>query len=137
MTSPRPGPFTPRLERMTPPNPPQEDSTLSQVVHDLLRFSAQQHLPQPDLEAFRGNPLNFLTFKKNFRYVVEDHTQDPSRRLELLLRFSKGEPHELIKECPHIQPPSTVYAIAMNLLEEKLWADHQHHECLQGQSQGL
>ena len=118
MMSPRSSPFTPRLERMTPPNPPQEDPTLSQVVHDLLRFSAQQHLPQPDLEAFRGNPLNFLTFKKNFRYVVEDRTQDPSRRLELLLRFTKGEPHELIKECPHIQPPSTAYAIAMNLLEE-------------------
>ena len=117
MTSPRSSRSTPRLEQMTAPNQLKHKTTLSQVVHELLSFSAQQHLKQPDLKALRGKPLNLLTFKKNFRCIVEDRTKDPSRRLELLLRYTKGELHELIKEYTHIQPPSTAYAKAMNLLE--------------------
>ena len=127
MTNQRSSPFTPRLEQMTATDQPKHKTTLSQEVHELLRFSVQQHLKQPDLKALRGKPLNFLTVKKNFRCIVEDRTKDPSRRLELLLRYTKGEPHEPITKG---EPAHTCTALIYGLCNSnepiggKLRVDH-------------
>lgn len=51
--------------------------------------------------------------------MVEEKTQDPARRLELLLKYTiKGGASELIKECPHITPPTLAYDTATKLLAE-------------------
>lgn len=98
----------------------QEDSEpyIERVVKELGKMTANISLPTPDLTPFTGDPLQYLTFKRNFKYAVEEKTADPVRRLELLLKYTKGEAHELIKECPHITPPEMAYAIATQMLEE-------------------
>ncbi|XP_038073422.1 uncharacterized protein LOC119741653 [Patiria miniata] len=75
-------------------------------------------LPSSEIDPFSGaDVLSYMTFMKNFGYVVEGKTNDPARRLELLLKYTKGEAHELIKECPMIETPSQAYERAKQLLK--------------------
>ena len=83
---------------------------------DLQKESA---LPAPDIDNFDGTDLlKFPLFMKNFRMLVEKGTNNPKRRLELLLKFTKGEAHQLIKECILLDDPTDAYDLAMKLLQK-------------------
>ncbi|XP_030843562.1 uncharacterized protein LOC115924830 [Strongylocentrotus purpuratus] len=93
-----------------------EEGATKQMLREMIRFTAENSLPSPDLEPFNGDPLDYLTFIRNFEYVVEQRTDEPFRRLELLLKYTRGEAHELIRECPHIQPSKRAYETAKSML---------------------
>eukprot|EP00057_Strongylocentrotus_purpuratus_P001929 XP_003723498.1 PREDICTED: uncharacterized protein LOC100892237 [Strongylocentrotus purpuratus] len=93
-----------------------EEGATKQMLREMIRFTAENSLPSPDLEPFNGDPLDYLTFIRNFEYVVEKRTDEPFRRLELLLKYTRGEAHELIRECPHIQPSKRAYETAKSML---------------------
>ena len=76
------------------------------------------HCQRQKSKQFDGKDLlDFPAFMRNFRYTVEKNTEDPIRRLELLLRFTKGEPHELTQNCITIVPPAAGYKRAKDLLQ--------------------
>ena len=95
-----------------------EEGMLPHVLKEMMKFTAQNSLPAPDLKPFNGDPLDYLTFIRNFEYVVESKTEDPARKLELLLKYTKGEAHELIQECPHIQPSERAFQTAKYMLQK-------------------
>lgn len=63
-------------------------------------------------------PNPFIHFMRNFEIVVEERTENPARRLDLLLRFTSGEAHDLIKECVLIEPSNAGYEHAKPLLHK-------------------
>ena len=91
--------------------------SMSAILKKVIDNQTEAALPKPELEPFDGtNVLAYLSFMNNFKYVVEDKTQDSVRRLELL-KYTKGEAYEVIKECPMIEPPAKGYERAKWLLQ--------------------
>ena len=94
------------------------DISMATLLNKIVDHQRESALPSPQLDPFDGNDLlSFTPFMRNFQHVVEDKTQNPARRLELLLRFTEGEAHDLIKECTLIEPPSCGYQRAKWLLQ--------------------
>ena len=54
---------------------------------------------------------------KNFKCMVEDITLDPVRRLDALLKYTRGEARDLIKDCILLTDPATGYDRAVALLK--------------------
>ena len=98
--------------------PANTDVAMTSILNKIVDSQREAALPSSEMSPFSGmDILSYMTFIKNFGYVVENKTTDPARRLELLLKFTKGEAHELIKECPMIEPPSKAYERARWLLK--------------------
>ncbi|PIK35585.1 hypothetical protein BSL78_27586 [Apostichopus japonicus] len=84
--------------------------SMATLLNKIVDHQRESALPSPRLDPFDGSDLlSFTPFIRNFQHVVEDKTQNPARRLELLLRFTEGEAHDLIKECTAIEPPASGY----------------------------
>ena len=110
---------SPTVERDVDKKEPQNhDVTMASILSKIVDSQREAALPSSEMNPFSGvDILSYMTFMKNFGYVVENKTTDPARRLELLLKYTKGEAHELIKECPLIEPPSKAYERAKWLLK--------------------
>ncbi|XP_071832390.1 uncharacterized protein [Apostichopus japonicus] len=92
--------------------------SMATLLNKIVDHQRESALPSPRLDPFDGSDLlSFTPFIRNFQHVVEDKTQNPARRLELLLRFTEGEAHDLIKECTAIEPPASGYERAKWLLQ--------------------
>ena len=101
----------------TAPHPSQPPDNLTQILSKLAEQQRETSLPKPELDTFNGTDiLAFPTFMRNFKFVVEDKTNDDIRRLELLLKYTSGEARQLIEQCPMIEPPEAGYARAKYLL---------------------
>ena len=85
---------------------------MNQSVIELLKLTAA---PDVDLDVFDGNALEFKYFMMNFREMVEKKVPDPAGRLMRLLKYTQGEPKELIKGCVY-KPASEGYRSAIELL---------------------
>ncbi len=97
-----------------------EQSTLSMILANLVHQQRQNALPTPQLEIFDGKDMiEFPTFMRNYRYMVEANTEDPVRRMELLIRYTSNEPRDLISNCVNIEPPEEGYKRAMYLLKRE------------------
>ena len=66
----------------------------------------QQAVPDVEMETFDGNPLEHHHFIDLFREVVEKWIQDPKGRLLRLMKYTRGEAHDMIKHC--LQEPSYI-----------------------------
>ncbi|XP_055955539.1 uncharacterized protein LOC126816465 [Patella vulgata] len=87
------------------------------VFNRLVENQRDQVLPNHEIKYFDGSDiLLFQTFKRNFELVVERNTKDPTRRLEFLLKYTRGEAHDLIQYCPLIDPPQKACERAKTLL---------------------
>ena len=96
---------------------PASTDTMEKILSKLVSQQKENALPKSELNIFDGSDLlDFPVFMRNFKYVVLENTQDPVRRLEMLLRFTQKEPHELIKNCITIDPPDVGYNRAVYLL---------------------
>ena len=60
-----------------------------------------QSAPQVDMEPFEGNPLDFTYFMSMFQESVEKKIDDPRGRLTRLIKYTRGEPQELVKHFIH------------------------------------
>ena len=70
-----------------------------------------------DIDCFDGNPLNCRCFMALFCEVVETKIEDPWGRLTRLIKYTVGEPKELIKNCIQL-PHDKGYTYARSLLEK-------------------
>ena len=82
-----------------------------------------QSAPKPDLDKFLGDPLEYLYFKANFQDVVEKTVQDQRGRLTRLIKYTEGEPKELIKHLVHADAREC-YSKAIALLDKEYGNHH-------------
>ena len=67
------------------------------VAEMLSKFAQEQSAPQADMEPFEGNPLDFTNFMSMFQESVEKKINDPWERLTHFIKYTRGEPRELVK----------------------------------------
>ena len=89
----------------------------------IVKLLQLQSAPTVDIDEFDGNPLEFNYFLATFKEVVEQKVDDPRGRLTRLIKFTKGEAKELIKNCIQ-EDPSTGYKHAMSLLKSQYGNEH-------------
>lgn len=92
----------------------------SSILFKLLQL---QSAPEVDIEPFNGDPLNFNYFMAMFKEVVESKVDDPRGRLTRLIKFTIGEPRELIRHCIQ-HPPEVGYENAIELLTKRYGNPH-------------
>ena len=96
------------------------DSEMAQMMSKLLR---QQAAPEVDIDVFTGDPTKYHYFLAVFEEVVEKKIDDARVRLTRLIKYTSGEPKEMIKHC--IQQPANIgYKNARPLLEQKYGNPH-------------
>ena len=93
------------------------------MVGMMSKLLRQQAAPDVDIDIFSGDPVDYLYFIAVFEEVVEKKIDDPRGRLARLIRYTDGEPKEMIKHCIQ-QPVSVGYKNARSLLEEKYGNPH-------------
>ena len=96
------------------------DSEMALMMSKLLR---QQAAPEVDIDVFTGDPTEYHYFLAVFEEVVEKKIDDARGRLTRLIKYTDGEPKEMIKHC--IQQPANIgYKNARSLLEQKYGNPH-------------
>ena len=107
------------LERKT------HDREAGQSVTELMcKLLNQQNAPELDIYTFDGDPMEFHYFMAIFHEVVERKIDDEQGRLTRLIKFTKGEPKEMVKTC--IQLSSEVgFKTAKRLLHERYGDPHR------------
>ena len=65
-------------------------------MNKLLR---QQAASDGDINIFSGDPVDYHYFTVVFEEVVEKKIDDPQGRLTRLIKYTDGEPKEMIKHC--------------------------------------
>ena len=73
------------------------------MMSKLLR---QQAALDVEIDIFSGDPADYHYFIAIFEEVVEKKIDDPRGRLTSLIKYTDGEPKEMIKHC--IQQPVSV-----------------------------
>ena len=92
--------------------------TMMSILSQLVNLQQQTTLPKPDIDYFDGGDvLSFASFTKNFKSLVEDITPSPVRRLEMLIKYTRGDAKSLIKDCILMEDPNEAYQRAVALLQ--------------------
>ena len=81
------------------------------IICNLLK---QQSAPDVDLDVFDVNSLEYHNFMTLFHELVEKRIDDPKGRLTRLIRYTKGDPKDIIQHCVQ-QPPSVGYKNAKKI----------------------
>ena len=101
--------------------PDSAEHNISKMVCKLLN---QQAAPEIDIDVFDGNPVEFHHFMAVFNEVVEKRIDDEKGKLTRLIKYTKGEPKEMVKNC--IQLPADVgFNCAKRLLQERYGDPHK------------
>ena len=88
------------------------------IAEVLCNLVKQQSAPDVDLDVFDGNPLEYHCFMTLFHELAEKRIEDPRGRLTRLIKYTKGDPKEMIKHCVQ-QPAAVGYDNAKKLLQQK------------------
>ena len=88
------------------------------IAEVLCNLVKQQSAPDVDLDVFDGNPLEYHYFITLFHKLVEKRIEDPRGRLTRLIKYTKGDPKEMIKHCVQ-QPAAVGYDNAKKLLQQR------------------
>ena len=92
--------------------------TMMSILSQSVNLQQQSTLPKPDIDYFDGGDvLSFASFMKNFKSLVEDITPSPVRRLEMLIKYTRGDAKSLIKDCILMEDPTEAYQRAVALLQ--------------------
>ena len=65
----------------------------------MSKLLIQQAAPDVDIDIFTGNPVDYHYFIAVFHEVVQKKNDDPSGRLTRLIKYTDGQPKEMIKHC--------------------------------------
>ena len=93
---------------------------LETAVLDMMKL---QCAPKPDLDEFTGDPLEYHYFRASFKEVVETSVPDQRGRLVRLIKYTSGDPKELIKHLVHADPDNC-YDQATELLDKEYGNPH-------------
>ena len=79
-------------------SPSQTNGDILQRLADLMtQRHAQESLPLPEPETFRGDLLHYPTWKKSFDTIIERRTDSSTQRLYYLGKYTSGEAKESIR----------------------------------------
>lgn len=81
-------------------------------------------LPSLVIPVFSGDPLKYRCFIREFKHFVEYKTECNEERLRYMLRFTGGDPKELVRSCLHMEPEYGYYK-AKRLLKEHYGKPHK------------
>ena len=84
--------------------------------HQLL--VSAMNLPQPEIEKFSGDPIDFLAFIIAFDTRIVPFTNNDNSRLYYLNQYLTSDPKEIISGCMYM-PESEGYKTARSLLEKE------------------
>ena len=101
-----------------------ETTRSTRVPSHILCKLLQQAAPEVDIEYFNGNTLNHNYFIVLFFRVVETKINDTRGRLTRLIKYTVGEPKELIKRCIQL-PHDCGYQTVVSLLEKTYGNPHK------------
>ena len=93
------------------------------VENSIFKLLQLQTAPTVEIDQFDGNPLEYNYFIATFQEAVESKIDDPRGRLTRLIKYTKGEAKELIKNCIQ-EEPATGYTHAMWLLKNQYGNPH-------------
>ena len=89
----------------------------------LINMIQQLAAPEVELECFDRNPLEYNHFADLFREEADKWIPEPKGMLMRLLKYTRGEAHDLIKHC--VQEPSYMgYSHAQQLLRKRYGDPH-------------
>ena len=72
----------------------------------MSKLLKQQIAPDVDINIFIGDPVDYCYFNAVFEEVVQKKIENPRGRLTKLIKYTDGQPKEMIKHC--IQKPEAV-----------------------------
>ena len=98
-----------------------QDDSVNETMCWLLK---QQSAPEIELDVFNGNPMEFHYFMAVFREVVEKRVDDEWGKLTCLIKYTKGDAKDMVKNCIQL-PPKDGFKIAKHLLNERYGNPHQ------------
>ena len=93
------------------------------MQNDVIMKSQQQiasalFLPQPQVEKFSGDPIDFISFRMAFDSRIIPHTTSDSNRLYYLHQHVEGSPKNLISGCLFMDETQG-YMTARSLLQKE------------------
>ena len=86
------------------------------ITSMLCNLLKQQSAPDVDLDVLDGNPLEYHNFMTMLHELVEKRIDDPRGKLTRLIRYTKGDPKDMIQHCVQ-QLPSVGYKNAKKMLD--------------------
>ena len=125
----RPAPMPFKLEQ---PNHFYESPSAHDYQNNALeQLIKQQHqgvmaltLPQPSMQVFSGDPIDYCDFIRSFEHLIEEKTTNSSTRLYYLVQYTSGPAQELMKSCLSMRT-SEGYNEARRLLKERFGQDYR------------
>ena len=95
-----------------------QNSVLQQLVEQQQQSVMALTLPQPSMQIFNGDPLNYCDFVRAFEHLVESKAASSGARLYYLVQYTSGSVEELMRSCLSMQPEEG-YREARRLLKER------------------
>ena len=95
-----------------------QNNALQQLIQQQQQGVMALTLPQPSLQVFSGNPIDYLDFIRAFEHQVERKTPTSSARLYYLVQHTTGPVQELMKSCLSMREDEG-YQEARRLLKER------------------
>ena len=90
---------------------------LDSVGNKLVELLNNQTAPATEIDTFTGNILEYEYFRASFAEAVEDKIKDDKGRLLRLIKYTSGEPKELVKEFIH--GGENCYQLALRALDKE------------------
>ena len=94
------------------------NQALMQLVRHQRQSTAALTLPQPSMQVFSGNPIDYCDFVHAFEHLVEQKTTSASSRLYYLVQYTSGPAQDLMKSCLSMREEEG-YVEARRLLKER------------------
>ena len=98
--------------------------TLQQLIQQQQQGVMALTLPQPSMQVFSGNPIDYCDFIRSFEHLVESKTSSPSARLYYLIQHTSGTAQELMKSCLSMHEDEG-YREARKLLKERFGQNYR------------
>ena len=95
----------------------QQSYALQQLIKQQQQGVKALTLPQPSMQIFSGNPIDYCDFIRSFEHLIESKTASPSARLYYLIQHTSGSAQELMKSCLSMREEG--YDEARRLLKER------------------
>ena len=96
----------------------QHNQALMELVRHQKQSTAALTLPQPSMQVFSGDPIDYCDFIHAFEHLIEQKTTSSSSRLYYLVQYTSGPAQELMRSCLSMREEES-YVEARRLLKER------------------
>ena len=90
----------------------------------MCKLLSQQAASEVDIDMFDGDSMEFHYFMAVFHEAVEKKIDDARGRLTRLIKFTKGEAKDIVKNCIQL-PPDVGFKTAKQLLYKRFGNPHR------------